>query len=107
MTEVLIIACVAVASLFAIARLSLAPQDATAGVAVIFTPWTKAAPAMARAVDAGGRFVRFGNFPFIVVVAPERPDYVSRILAEGALFAVDPQVLAACLTLFSGAQQPQ
>jgi hypothetical protein len=40
--------------------------------------------------------VRFGAFGFIVVVKPDAPTYVDRVLSEGALFALDPTVLALC-----------
>ena len=52
---------------------------------------------MIRAVSAGARFVRFGGFDFIAIVMPEQPDYVENVLADSALLAVDPQVLAGCL----------
>jgi hypothetical protein len=51
---------------------------------------------MVQAVEAGARFVRFGGFPFIAVVMPERPDYVDQVMKGSAWLAVDPQALAAC-----------
>jgi hypothetical protein len=57
---------------------------------------------MNRATAAGARFVRFGGLPFIVVVVPEANNYVGRISSDGAFLVVDPQVLAACLSMFSG-----
>jgi hypothetical protein len=78
-------------------RIGLLPADASAGVAVIYAPWTPADQTMVRAVSAGARFVRFGGFDFIAIVMPERPDYVENVLADSALLAVDPQVLAGCL----------
>jgi hypothetical protein len=78
-------------------RIGLRPSDPTAGVAVIYAPWTTADETMARAVAAGARFVRFGGFEFIAIVVPEVPDYVDRVLAGSALIAVDPEALAACL----------
>ena len=94
-----LISLLAIASLFAIARIGLQPRDPANGIAVVFAPWTSAGAVLTRATDAGGRFVRYGGFPFIAVVMPETPDYSSRILAEGALLALDPRALAAC---FSG-----
>jgi hypothetical protein len=41
--------------------------------------------------------VRYGGFDFIAIVMPEEPDYVERVLADSALLAVDPKVLAGCL----------
>jgi hypothetical protein len=95
-----LIALLAVASLFAAARIGLKPRDPANGVAVVFAPWTSAAATLARATDPGSRFVRYGGFPFIAVVIPERADYSSRVLGEGALLALDPQALAACFSGF-------
>jgi hypothetical protein len=84
-------------SLIAILRIGLVPNNPTAGVAVVYAPWTPANETMVRAVEAGARFVRFGGFQFIAVVMPERPDYVDRVMKDSAWLAVDPQALAACL----------
>jgi hypothetical protein len=92
-----LIAILALASFAVILRVGLAPVNPDAGVAVIYAPWTTADQTMIRAVGAGARFVRFGGFDFIAIVMPERPDYVARALADSALLAVDPQVLAGCL----------
>jgi hypothetical protein len=73
------------------------PPDPDRGVAVIFSPWTAAGDALAQSSAAGGRFVRFGAFPFIAVVVPDGPGYVDRVLGRGAWFALDPSALAACL----------
>jgi hypothetical protein len=92
-----LVAIMAVGSFAAILRVGLLPADPGAGVAVIYAPWTTADRTMIRAVGAGARFVRFGGFDFIAIVMPEQPDYVERVLADSALLAVDPQVLAGCL----------
>jgi hypothetical protein len=92
-----LIAILAVGSFGAILRIGLLPADASAGVAVIYAPWTTADQTVVRAVGAGARFVRFGGFDFIAIVMPEAPDYVDNVLAGSALLAVDPQVLAGCL----------
>jgi hypothetical protein len=93
-----LIAILAVGSFAAVLRIGLLPANPSAGVAVIYAPWTTADQTMIRAVSAGARFVRFGGFDFIAVVMPEQPDYVERVLADSALLAVDPQVLAGCLS---------
>src|ERR1700684_1320828 len=85
-----LIAILAVGSFGAILRIGLQPANDSAGVAVIYAPWTTADQTMIRTVSAGARFVRFGGFDFIAIVAPEQPDYVERVLAGSAL-------LAACL----------
>jgi hypothetical protein len=92
----------ALASLYAAARVGLEPRDPAQGVGVIFAPWTGADAAFVRAVEAGGRFVRFGGLPFVVVVQPETADYLDRVRAAGALLIVDPLVITACLPASSG-----
>jgi hypothetical protein len=107
LVEAAVLACVAVGSFYITVRNGLAPRQPASGVAVIFTPWTAADAALARAVEAGGRFVRYGGYPFIVVVVPETPDYPSRVHSAGALFVVDPGALAACLRAFSDGGEDQ
>ena len=96
--DLALIAILAIASFAVTTRVGLVPVNPRAGVAVIYSPWTTAAQTMIRSVAAGARFVRFGGFDFIAVVMPERPDYVERAFAGSALLAVDPRVIAACLT---------
>jgi hypothetical protein len=95
----------AFASLYVTARIGLGPRDPERGVGVVFAPWTSGEAALRRAVGAGGRFVRYGGFPFVVVVIPDGRDYLARIAADGALLVVDPRALAACLQLFSNEQK--
>jgi hypothetical protein len=93
----MVVAAFALASLYVTIRIGLAPRDPSAGVGVIFAPWTGGEAAMRRAVAAGGRFVRFGGLPFIVIMIPDNRDYIARVAADGAFLVVDPQALAACL----------
>ncbi len=95
--DVLLVAGFAIGSLAVVARLALQPKNPAEGVAVVFSPWTNAAEALDQATAPGSRFVRYGGYPFIVVVIPDDPGYVSRISAQGALFVLDPKKLAACL----------
>jgi hypothetical protein len=95
--DIAFLACLSVATLYAIARLSFMPRDPNSGVAVVFAPWVEPQDALTRAVGAGGRFLRFGGYSFITVIVPDDPDYRSRVLSAGAWFVVDPNVLAACL----------
>jgi hypothetical protein len=103
-----LLAVLAVASFATILRVGLLPGDQSAGVAVIYAPWTTADQTISRSVSAGARFVRFGGFNFIAVVMPEERGYVDRVLAGSALLAVDPKVLAACLpsSLLAKAELP-
>src|SRR5689334_14845131 len=93
-----LIVVMAVGSLYVTACIAFQPRRPADGVAVVFAPWTNSSSALIRAVSAGGRFVRYGKRPFIVVVVPESADYQSRAFGVGALFVVDPQVLSACLS---------
>jgi hypothetical protein len=97
----------ALISTFAVARVGLEPSDPSRGVGVIFAPWIDADAALTRAVAAGGRIVRFGGLSFVVVVEPDSADYIRRVKAAGALFIVDPRILAACLPLTSAVQDRQ
>ncbi len=87
-------------SFVAIAAATIAPKNEGEGVAVIFAPWTDAHDSLSRAVDAGGRFVRFGAFDFIAIVEPEAAEYALRVRSKGAWLLADPSALAACLKPF-------
>lgn len=93
----MLIAGFALGSLFVVAYLAFQPKNPADGIAIVFPPWTSAAEAFEQATTPGGRFVRYGGYPFIVVVIPDDPDYVSRVSAQGALLVLDPKALAACL----------
>lgn len=88
-------------SFASIAALVLAPKNESAGVAVVFAPWTNASEVLSRSVEEGGRFVRFGAFDFIAVIEPETSDYATRMRMNGAWFVADPAALAACLKPFA------
>ena len=101
MVDGALIALLTLASFYGIARAGLAPRDPAAGVGVIFAPWISPDAALVRAVAAGGRIVRAGGFPSVVIVVPDDPDYTSRVLHQGALMVVDPFVLEACLKVLT------
>ena len=96
-----LLASLSVAALYATARTALVPREPANGVAVVFAPWTSPEFAVSRAVELGGRFVRFGGLPFIAVVIPEDANYPSRMLGAGAWLVLDPQAIAACLSTFA------
>jgi hypothetical protein len=98
--DAFILASVSIGALYATARFSLVPRDPARGVAVVFAPWTPAETTLARTVEAGGRFVRFGGASFIGVAMPEDADYSRRAFAAGAWLVLDPKALAACLSTF-------
>jgi hypothetical protein len=95
--DIAILSTISGAALVATAAMLAAPPSIERGVAVIFSPWTPANEALSQSSAAGGRFVRFGAFPFIAVVVPDDDGYVDRVRRRGAWFAFDPAALAACL----------
>lgn len=98
------LACLSLGALFLTARVGLVPRNPERGVALVFAPWTSPETALARTVEAGARFVRFGGPEFITVAIPEDRDYADRALASGVWLVVDPQVLAACLSPFAASE---
>lgn len=103
--EGMAVAAFALISTYAVARVGLEPSDSSRAVGVIFAPWTDEGTALSRAAAAGGRIVRLGGPSFVVVVEPERSDYIRRIKDAGALLIVDPRVLAACFSLTPTGQE--
>ncbi|HEY4140027.1 MAG TPA: hypothetical protein VGM57_01360 [Pseudolabrys sp.] len=101
-----LLTCLSLGALYAVARTELTPRDPTQGVAVIFAPWTTAEATLSQAVEGGGRFVRFGGFPFIAVVIPDDVKYPDRMLDGRAWLVVDPVALAACLPAAAAAGEP-
>lgn len=93
----------AAATLLVAGAIGLSSRDEANGVAVIFAPWTDAAETLSRAVEPGGRFVRFGGFSFIAVVMPAGKNYAAAVRRNGAWFLADPKQLAACLRPIAGA----
>jgi hypothetical protein len=103
------IAALAILSIVALgitARFALAPRAPELGVAVIFAPWTPPEQTLARTVEAGARFVRFGGPGFVAVAVPNDRDYPARVRAAGAWLVVDPEVVAACLSAFGATVKP-
>lgn len=97
--DALLIGAFALGNLLVVLHVAFQPKNPAEGIAIVFTPWTSAANALDRATAPGSRFVRYGGYPFIVVVIPDDPGYVSRVSSRGALLVLDPKALAAC---FSG-----
>jgi hypothetical protein len=97
--DIAALAVLSIAALGATARFALVPRAPEAGVAVIYAPWTAPEQTLARTVEAGARFVRFGGSDFVAVAIPDGPDYPARVRAAGAWLIVDPKILAACLSV--------
>ena len=82
-----------------IAALSFRAQSDTEVVAVVFPPWWSAQQALQAAASANAAFVRTTALPAILVVRPDNRAGLTRLHEAGAWFAIDPQAVAACLTL--------
>lgn len=95
-TDAAFLICLSIGALYAGARTALTPKDPSQGVAVVFAPWTSASQALSQAVAAGGRFVRFGGFPFITIVIPDDAAYPERMFGGGAWLVVDAQAPGGC-----------
>src|ERR1051325_1948874 len=86
--DVTALAALSVVALFMTARFALAPRAPELGVAVIFAPWTSSEQALARTVEAGARFVRFGGPDFVTIAIPDDRAYPARARAAGAWLVV-------------------
>lgn len=104
--DIAALAILSIVALGATARFALTPQSPELGVALIFAPWTPPEQTLARTVEAGARFVRFGGPGFVAVAIPDGPDYVAHARAAGAWLVVDPKLVAACLSAFGAESKP-
>lgn len=91
----LLLACILVAPAVAL-RSSLRPADPLSAVAVIYAPWVSETAAIERATLSGASLMATGRFGAVVIVRPSAPGYVDRVLANGALLAIDPVYVAFC-----------
>jgi hypothetical protein len=84
-----------------IAALSFQARPGTEVVAVVFPPWWSAQQALqaAAAAAANAAFVRTTAIPAVLVVRPDERAGLTRLRDAGAWIAIDPQAVAACLTL--------
>jgi hypothetical protein len=104
--DIAALAILSIVALGATARFTLAPRSPELGVAVIFAPWTTPEQTLARTVEAGAHFVRFGGPSFIAVAIPDGPDYVAHVRAAGAWLIVDPKIVTACLSVVGAVSKP-
>ena len=68
-------------------------------VAVVFPLWWSSQHALLAAASADATFVRMTALPAVLVVRPNDRGGLARLREAGAWFAIDPQAVAACLTL--------
>src|ERR1700712_1660421 len=84
------------ASVVAVAALSLQVRPGIEIVAVAFPPWWTSQQIFGAAVSADAAIVRTTAIASILVVRPRGHDGLSRLRQAGAWLAIDPQAIAAC-----------
>src|SRR6202012_4641990 len=87
-----------IASVIAVAALSLQVRPGTEIVAVAFPPWWSTEHAFRAAASADAAIVRMTTLPSLLVVRPDRRDGLARLHQAGAWFAINPQAIAACVS---------
>ena len=86
------------ASWIAVVALTLQVRPGTDVVAVAFPPWWDQSHAITAAASAGAAIVRMTALPSLLIVRPDGQDGLARLHDAGALFAMDPQAIAACFS---------
>jgi hypothetical protein len=73
--------------------------DPSGRIALFYPPATTASEAASRAVAAGGRPIRYGQFDWIIVVASDRADrgFAARAHAGGAWALINPMLAGGCV----------
>ena len=92
----MLIAAAVLLSFGVVARISLAPRDMSAPLAVVFYPGTSAADATALTADAGGLILRGGPSANIVVAVAGDDGFATRAYERGALLVADASTVAGC-----------
>ena len=82
-----------------IAIFSLRVRPDAEVVAAVFPPWWSAQQAFEATASANAEIVRTTAIPAIVIVRPLGRTGLNQLRQAGAWFAIDPQAVAACLTL--------
>jgi hypothetical protein len=85
-----------VASVFAVAALSLQVRPGAEIVAVAFPPWWSSQQIFAAAASADAAVVRTTAITAVLVVRPDDHEGLSRLRQAGAWLTIDPQAIAAC-----------
>jgi hypothetical protein len=85
------------ASVVAVAALSLQVRPGTEIVAVAFPPWWSTERALLAAASADAAIVRMTAVPSLLVVRPDQQDGLTRLRNAGVWLAMDPQAIAACV----------
>lgn len=96
-------AAVGLATLIVAGAGSLAAVDgAGRPVAAVFPPWWDGSRALAEVTGAGGRPLRLGLVPSVVVAIDAEPGLIDRLYAAGAIAVLDPIVASGCLARAAG-----
>lgn len=71
-------------------------------VAAVFAPWVSADEALRRGIAAGGRVLRPGSWPFVILLASEPEDGTADERPHGAWFVLRLDGLRGCGLDFGG-----
>ena len=84
------------ASVVAVAALSLQVRPGAEIVAVAFPPWWTSQQVFEAAASADAAIVRTSAIAAVLVVRPNERKGLSRLRQAGAWLTIDPQAIAAC-----------
>jgi hypothetical protein len=84
------------ASVAAVATLSLQVRPGVEVVAVAFPPWWSSQQIFEAAASADAAIVRTTAIPAVLVVRPDDHEGLTRLRQAGAWLTIDPQAIAAC-----------
>jgi hypothetical protein len=84
------------ASVIAVAGISLRVGPGAEVVAVAFPPWWSSQQAFEAAASADAAIIRTTAMAAILVVRPHDHDGLTRLHQAGAWLTIDPQAIAAC-----------
>jgi hypothetical protein len=84
------------ASVVAVAALSLQVRPGVEVVAVAFPPWWTSQQIFEAAASADAAIVRTTAIAAVLVVRPDDHEGLSRLRQAGAWLTIDPQAIAAC-----------
>ena len=87
------------ASVVAVAALSLQVRPGAEVVAVAFPPWWNTEQIFAAAASSDAAIVRTTALPAMLVVRPSDHEGLSRLRLAGAWLTIDPQAIAACFNI--------
>ena len=85
-----------IASVVAVAALSLQVRPGAEIVAVAFPPWWNAQQIFAATASADAAIVRTTALAAVLVVSPNDQEGLRRLRQAGAWLTLDPQAIAAC-----------